>query len=403
MAIVGAGVVGFKLLALDEPEAVFELPEQRAWLIETQQITKETLIPTVELFGRVVSPTHSRLTSILDAEVIEVNVMTGQTVEAGEVLIRLDSRTIQTQLRLLQADVARINASLEREHQRVIADREILRHENRLLKLATDAMERSRTLKNRNLISQSEFDVTERVEQQARLAVTAREAAIREYDSRAAVLKAELQRAQASLEKAMQDLEDAEIIAPYAGRITEVHVAAGNHVRNASPLVDMFDHTTTEIRTLIPNRYLAQVRKSITDEIELEAVAELDDEQLLLKLDRLASTVDPGRGGVDAYFRMSSNSIYPELGRSVTVLLSLSPVEDASAIPYQAVYGSNQVFKVNSDSLKSATIKRHGQLVRNNKTYIVATSSDLEADDLLVTTQLNNAVDGLKVEIFDSK
>ena len=403
MAIVGAGVVGFKLLALDEPEAVFELPEQRAWLIETQQITKETLIPTVKLFGRVVSPTHSRLTSILDAEVIEVNVMTGQTVEAGEVLIRLDSRTIQTQLRLLQADVARINASLEREHQRVIADREILRHENRLLKLATDAMERSRTLKNRNLISQSEFDVTERVEQQARLAVTAREAAIREYDSRAAVLKAELQRAQASLEKAMQDLEDAEIIAPYAGRITEVHVAAGNHVRNASPLVDMFDHTTTEIRTLIPNRYLAQVRKSITDEIELEAVAEFDDEQLLLKLDRLASTVATGHGGVDAYFRMSSNSIYPELGRSVTVLLSLSPVEDASAIPYQAVYGSNQVFKVISDSLKSATIKRHGQLVRNNKTYIVATSSDLEADDLLVTTQLNNAVDGLKVEIFDSK
>ena len=318
-------------------------------------------------------------------------------------LIRLDSRTIQTQLRLLQADVARINASLEREHQRVTADREILRHENRLLKLATDAMERSRTLKNRNLISQSEFDVTERVEQQARLAVTAREAAIREYDSRAAVLKAELQRAQASLEKAMQDLEDVEIIAPYAGRITEVHVAAGNHVRNASPLVDMFDHTTTEIRTLIPNRYLAQVRKSITGEIELEAVAELDDEQLLLKLDRLASTVGTGHGGVDAYFRMSSNSIYPELGRSVTVLLSLSPVEDASAIPYQAVYGSNQVFKVISDSLKSATIKRHGQLVRNNKTYIVATSSDLEADDLLVTTQLNNAVDGLKVEIFDSK
>ena len=396
-------MVGFKLLALDEPEAVFELPEQRAWLIETQQITKETLIPTVELFGRVVSPTHSQLTSILDAEVIEVNVMTGQTVEAGEVLIRLDSRTIQTQLRLLQADVARINASLEREHQRVTADREILRHENRLLKLATDAMERSRTLKNRNLISQSEFDVTERVEQQARLAVTAREAAIREYDSRAAVLKAELQRAQASLEKAMQDLEDAEITAPYTGRITEIHVAAGNHVRNASPLVDMFDHTTTEIRTLIPNRHLAQVRKSITGEIELEAVAELDDEQLLLKLDRLASTVGTGHGGVDAYFRMSSNSIYPELGRSVTVLLSLSPVEDASAIPYQAVYGSNQVFKVNSGSLKSATIKRHGQLVRNNKTYIVATSSDLEANDLLVTTQLNNAVDGLKVEIFDSK
>ena len=329
--------------------------------------------------------------------------MTGQTVEAGEVLIRLDSRTIQTQLRLLQADVAGINASLEREHQRVTADREILRHENRLLELATDAMERSRTLKNRNLISQSEFDVTERVEQQARLAVTAREAAIREYDSRAAVLEAELQRAQASLEKAMQDLEDAEIIAPYAGRITEVHVAAGNHVRNASSLVDMFDHTTTEIRTLIPNRYLAQVRKSISGEIELEAVAEFDDEQLLLKLDRLASTVATGHGGVDAYFRMSSNSIYPELGRSVTVLLSLSPVEEALAIPYQAVYGSNQVFKVISDSLKSATIKRHGQVVRNNKTYIVATSSDLEADDLLVTTQLNNAVDGLKVEIFDSK
>ncbi len=397
IAIIGVSYLGFKFLQVESEAVPPKIPEQRTWLVEVQQIKKETLAPVVELFGRVTTTSHSKLSSILDADVVEVNFSIGQPVQQGDVLIRLDSRAIETKVLQLQADVARINASLDRESQRLITDQELLNHEMRLQELASESLNRNRILKDRNIISQAEYDAAERAEQQSRQAVTARNAAIREHPSRMSVLNAELQRTKITLDDAKRDLEETVIIAPYSGRITNVHVAVGNHVRNGSPLIDLYNYADTEIRTLIPNRHLQQVRSAISNEMPLKAVAKFDGQLLELTLDRLAAIVDPGRGGIDGYFRLASKS-YPELGRSITLALSLPPVENAIAIPFEAVYGSNQVFKVESESMKAVSLERHGQVKVGGRPFIVATSDQLQADELIVTTQLSNASDGLKIK-----
>ncbi len=403
IGIIGIAVAGFGMLKVDEPEATPEIPEAREWLVDAQTVSKQVLVPTANLFGRIVTPSNSILSSILDAEVVEVRVLPGQSVAKGDVLVQLDSQTIETQVRQFEADVARIKASIDREAQRLETDREILAHEERLRELSTESLARYDTLKSRNVISQAEFDTAERSEQQARLAVTSRRAAIREYSSRVAVLEAELQRASASLDKARLDLEETIIAAPYDGRITAVHVAIGSRVRNGSALVDMYDQTRTEVRTLIPNRYIEQVRKTIREHGSLEASAELDGERLHLKLNRLGTTVDPGRGGIDAYFHLVENSTYPELGRSVSLDLSLAPIADAIALPYQAVYGSNNAFKIESDQLQRIEIDRHGKIQQGEEIRVVATSDQLSDGDLVLVTQLSNASSGLVVTVSDSE
>lgn len=399
VGIIGLAVLGFGALKSNEPEVAPEIPKARQWLVNALTINKQALVPTATLFGRVVTPFSSVLSSILDAEVVEVRVLPGQSVAKGDVMVRLDSQTIETQIRQYEAEVARIKASIDQEAQRLITDKEILAHEQRLRELATESLYRYQTLKSRNVISQAEFDASERAEQQARLSVTARLATIREYASRVAVLEADVQRAQATLDKAQLDLEQTIIIAPYNGRVTEVHVAMGNRVRNGSALISMYDQTRTEIRTLIPNRYIAQVRRTIAEVGTLKAVAKLDGLSLTLQLNRLGTTVDPGRGGIDAYFHLTDESLYPELGRSIELDLSLSPIDDAIALPYQAVYGSNHVFKIQSDQLERVEIKRYGQYHRNQESYIVATSDQLENGDLIVVTQLSNASEGLTVKV----
>ncbi len=402
VGIIVLAVVGFGALKSSEPEVTPEVPKARQWLVNALPVNKQALIPTVTLFGRVVTPSNSVLSSILDAEVIAVRVLPGQSVAKGDVLVRLDSQTIETQIRQYEAEVARIKASIDREAQRLITDEEILTHEQRLRELATESLSRHQTLKSRNVISQAEFDASERAEQQARLAVTARHAAIREYTSRVAVLEAELQRAQATLDKARLDLEQTIIVAPYNGRVTDVYVAMGNRVRNGSALIGMYDQTLTEIRTLLPNRYIFQVRETIANQHTLQAVAKLDGQLLSLTLDRLGTTVDPGRGGIDAYFQLTDQSLYPELGRSISLDLSLSPVENAIALPYQAVYGSNQVFKIEANQLKQVEIERYGQYHQGQESYIVATSGQLENGDLVLITQLSNAIEGLAVTVEDT-
>ncbi len=403
IGIIAIAVAGFLLLQTDEPEATPEVPQAREWLVNAQTVAKQSLNPTANLFGRIVTPANSILSAILDAQVAEVRVLPGQSVANGEVLVRLDSRTIETQVRQFEADVARIKASIEREAQRLESDHEILRQEERLLILSTESLNRFQTLKSRNVVSQAEFDAAERTAQQAQLSVTARQATIREYASRVAVLDAELQRAEASLDKARLDLEETVITAPYDGRVTAVHVAVGSRVRNGSALVELYDHSRTEVRTLIPNQYIAQVRNTVQDDSPLNAVAELDGRQLPLKLNRLGSIVNPGRGGIDAYFHLAGNETYPELGRSVSLELSLAPIADAIALPYQAVYGSNHVFKIESNQLQQVEIERYGKIQMGEENFLVATSDQLSNGDLILTTQLTNASTGLRVKVWDSQ
>ena len=399
VGIIALAVLGFGALKSNEPEATPEIPKARQWLVDAITVDKQPLVPTVTLFGRVVTSSNSVLSSILDAEVLKVKVLPGQSVSQGDVLVRLDSQTLETQIRQYEAEISRIKASIDRENQRLITDNEILAHEQRLQELATESLDRHQTLKSRNVISQAEFDASERAEQQAKLAVTARRAAIREYTTRVAVLQADLQRAQATLDKAKLDLEQSIIVAPYDGRITDVHVAMGSRVRNGSALVGMYDQTRTEIRALLPNRYISQVRKTMGKQDTLQAVAKFDDQNLNLELDRLGTEVDPGRGGIDAYFQLAAQTSYPELGRSVSLELSLSPIEDAIALPYQAVYGSNQVFKIQANQLKHVEINRFGQYHQAQDSFIVATSDQLEDGDLVLITQLSNASDGLYVKV----
>ena len=402
VGILGASIVGFGLLKVDEEQVEPPVQEQRAWLVNTQTIQKAVIKPSVQLYGRVEAPTFSTLTAIVEGEVVEVNIRAGQSVKAGDVLIRLDSRTLKTQLLQSEADLNRSSASIAREAQRLTTDQEILQHEKRLLELAVESMKRARTLKSRNLISQAEFDTFERAEQQAHLAVTAREASIREYDSRVAVLEADSQRTEALLDRIRLDLEDAIITAPYDGRVTEVQVALGNQVKNGTPLLSMYDHNNLEVRAMIPNRHLAEIRKSVSDGYKPQATAQIDEHELTLQFDRLASVIDQGRGGVDAYFRLVSNPVRPELSRSVDLELTMASVDDAIMVPYQAIYGLDQVFKIESEYLKSVTIRHHGQIFHDKVAFVVATSDQLVDGDLLVTSQLTNAVDGLRVQPIQS-
>ncbi len=398
IAIIGGSVIGFVALRVDAPDAKVEPPQQRVWPVHVLEVQKEPISPTVQLFGSVVIPGQSELSSILDAEVINVFVRTGDSVERGNLLVQLDTRNIDTQIKQLEADSARVNASIQRETQKLQTDRELLKYEKQLLVLATESRSRVANLRQDNLSSQAQLDDTVRAEQQAQLSVALREASIREYDSRVASLTAERERVQASLDKARLDIEDSVLTAPFAGRITNVHVAPGNRVRNGTRILDLYDPSQIEIRALIPNRYLSNLRDVDDQGLSVKAETFVDNQRLVVEFDRFSSSVTAGRGGVDAYFRLISNNTVPELGRTLDLSVSLPVVDDAIAIPYQAVYGSNQVFKVEDNKMKSVTIQRYGQVERNETQFIVASSAELQPKDQLIVTQLTNAVDGLSVE-----
>ncbi len=394
--VVLAGVAGFFLLDVEEADVGRSGAGERIWPVQVHAVKKETITPTIELFGEVVTSGVAKISSIVSAQVLAVHVRPGDYVSQGDPLVEFNPRNIRTRVAQLEADKARVQAEIDHEIERRETDRKLLLHELRLLDLSKRIMSRIENLKGRILDTQSRYERAQSDVQSNDLAVTVRRAAIRGFDARVQRMQADLARIQSSLDNARRDYSESVIAAPFTGRISSVHVAVGNRVSNGTAVVEMFDHTAVEVETLIPSQYMPRFRDSPS---QLPAVAEVDGEKVYLEFDRLAGKVETASGGgVGAFIRVVDANRFPELGRTLTVELSLHPVEQAIAIPFQSVYGVDRVFKVEGDRLRSVKIERHGQMNSEGEMRIVARSSEIADGDLLVITPLTNAADGLKVE-----
>ena len=114
----------------------------------------------------------------------------------------------------------------------------------------------------------------------------------------------------------------------------------------------------------------------------MRAHALLDGSALQLQLTRLAGRVEPGRG------------------RFGDLTLELPAQGLTIALPGSAIYGTHRVFKVVDQRLHPVTVERVGSLSRDGESLLfLVRSEDLRAGDPILSTQLANAIDGLRVQI----
>jgi RND family efflux transporter MFP subunit len=222
---------------------------------------------------------------------------------------------------------------------------------------------------------------------------------INEHPARLAQLKAALSRAQALLEQSKVNLARSEIRAPFDGRVAGLTVALGDRVRAGDSLLTIYDLNQLEVRAQIPGRYIAQVRRMLNEGQTLTASAWLDGEEKRLTLARLSGEVRQDSGGIDGLFRLKDNHEPLPLGTFVELQLQLAEQDKVIELPFSALYGMNRVYLIEDEHLRSITIERIGEKNAADGNTLLIRSEELEAGDLIATTQLPNAITGLRVEI----
>ena len=398
LLILLVGFGGFKYLVNTKPESrKIEVAEQE-WVVTTQTISRATQQPVLNLYGRIESPREVRLSAALSADVISVNVLEGQTVAAGDLLVQLDDSDAKLSIAQRQADVTEALSQIESENRRYQSDQESLKHEQALLNLANREVERAQRLAKTKVGSEAGVDTALKQLRQQSLAVTTRKLAINDHGARLAQYEAKVARAQSALDMAARDLERTAFTAPFAARIAAVNVSPGDRVRSGDVLIELFDREQVEVRTQLPNRYLPTLRKALSNQGVVAGNITLDGETVPVSLDRLASRIDQGRGGVDAFFRIENSAVDAELGRTVSARVTLPPVDNVVALPFEAMYGNDRVYKVSEERLRGVTVKRVGESTNLDGTPVVLVQSDsLQDGDEVITSQLPNAVEGLRV------
>jgi len=403
LAILGLAAAGFLLLKATRAVTLPVAAQEKSWRVSTIEVLPERLTPNLLLYGTIEAPRKAEIRAAVTADVAQVKIREGQTVAAGALLVMLDDRDLALNIRQREADFHEIEAQIASEQARHTANRDALKREKALLDLAKRAVARAQNLNTQKMVSESALDEAfQAVEKQA-LALNTRQLEVDDHSARLAQLQARRTRAKALQDQARLDQTRAMITAPFTGRAVQVLVAPGDRVRPGDLLLEMYPMDDLEIRAQIPFRVLPAVRAALAGNQPLPAVATVDGRPVTAQLDRLGGETGQNSGGLDALFRITEGTRWLIPGRVLTLHMDLLPEDSVVALPFEALYGLNRIYRLEDGRMAALTVERVGeQRDVEGEVQVLARSPDLQAGDRIITTQLPNAITGLKVEVKEA-
>jgi len=250
--------------------------------------------------------------------------------------------------------------------------------------------------------SQSSFEEAQQAVERQMLAITQRSLEIANHQYIKQQLQAKLTRAVAQRDLARLELKRTKITAPFSGVIADVFVAVGDRVRSGDALLSVYDNTALEIRAQIPGRYQGTVLDALKIRRKLSAKAMVNNKPVNLRLERVSGQIKPDSGGIDGLFSLRKGAHLLRLGQFLPLSLDLPKQARVIALPYEAVYGINRIYKYVDERMKAITIERVGeQLTATGQSKILVRSPALQEGDQVIITQLPNAMEGLKVRVSE--
>jgi HlyD family secretion protein len=213
----------------------------------------ETILVTGSLIAREEVLVAPQIDGLRVAEVLAEE---GETVEAGQVLARLNSDTLRAQLDQLEANRLRADASIEQARSRIVEA-----EANK--KQADAAFQRAEELIKSGSTSRSIFDEREAAARTAAAAVTLSKDGLR-------VAEAEKEQVEAQIRESKLRLTYADIKAPAAGIISRRTAKAGALASSAAdPLFRIITRGEVELDAEVPEIYLPRLTVGQTARVEV--------------------------------------------------------------------------------------------------------------------------------------
>jgi membrane fusion protein, multidrug efflux system len=294
--VVASGAVAFQVLGKRETSAPAASGPRRVQVATGLAVRKPSPV-LIEARGNVTTFASVAIKPRIDNEIVGVHFDDGAEVKAGDLLITLDTRALEAQLRQAEATLARDKAQLEG------ADRDFRRYSELVPKGATP---------------QLNLDNAKTQADTFRAAIKADEAAV----------------------KALQvQLSYCEIRAPISGRTSQAAVKVGNFVRSAdtNPIATINQMRPVYVTFLVSQQDLPAIRTAVAEgTASVEAAPEQEPRSSRGRISMVENTVDPTTGLAMARATMPNDDELLWPGSIVMAYVTLS-VEDAVVVPTSAV------------------------------------------------------------------
>ncbi len=391
------GIGGFAALKATRPKPPLAVPKEPVWRVRTIVAEPAAHSPVTALNGRVESPEQTRAAAPGVGRVLRVDVREGQAVMPGQRLLELDPRDFLPKVEQARGAVQELEAGIASEAFRHQADLDQLQQERKLLDFAAADVDRFEQLRRENFYSQSAVEQSRQNLARQQITLRSRELAIADHQARLAQLRARLVQARANLDQAELAMRRSRVLAPFAGYVAKVEVAVGDQVNSGQSLISLYPAAGLEVRAKLPatqqEDFLAAMRRGAYP----KATARVAGETLEFRLARSAAAADAR--GLDAFFVAARPATSLRVGELVSLRVERSPVAQAVAVPYAALFGGRQVYRVENGRLQGLAVTVLGD-AGGEPPRLLVKSPLLKQGDLLLATHLPNAMSGLKVEVL---
>ena len=313
VVIIGAiGIVYVTMIkTLIDSGKDFQLPPE---YISSAEVTEESWKQTLNAVGSLVAVQGVTVSSEVSGKITKIHFESGETVEAGQLLLELDMSTEKAQLAAAEAD----------------------------LQLAKVNLERVRTLRKSNTVAQSELDSSE----------------------------ASYLSTVAQLENIEAVIQKKRIVAPFSGRLGIRQIDQGQFMNNGQAIVSLQTLDPIYVDFSFPQKWISKVDSGMVCEVTIDS---FPDTIFSGKITAINPEVNVSTRTVNirATLDNADSKLLPGMFAEVSVILpeeKASKVVPATSILYNS-YG-NSVFVIREKDGKKIVEQEFVQLGESRGDYI---------------------------------
>jgi len=295
-------------------------------------------------------PVHQAIVKArVPGDVREVTVREGETVRAGQLLVRIDTTDLDSKL------IDRVGA---------------LESARAQLALAEKTRTMNTRLLNDKFISQNAFDNAE---------------------SSFSVAQGSVKSMEAQVQLARNALKDAVATAPLSGIVAKRHVQPGEKVAVEAPLVTVVDLKELEVQALVPAIDVPELKIGMPVELNVDGYGE---RRFTGRIERINPSTEPGTRAILVYVGLQNPDALLKSGMFATGRIALAASSPAPTLPITAVRseaGQSFVWVIDKGKL-SRRIVMLGR--RDNDNGLVEIKTTLPADLPVLSARFDNLKDG---------
>ena len=399
LVIAAGGFVAWQLVTT-KPEVNRRPPSEKSYAVEIKAAAPAALQPDIILYGTVSAARPVELRALVSGEVVWVNpnLQTGQIVDAGEALVRIDPFDYEGAVREAEANLREAEAQLRSSEVSLKSDKVALERLKEQLALAQNDLDRAETLAASGSLTQQALETRRLTVSQRQQSVESRQFNLEVLAAQIEQQKANLARLDWRLEQARRNLANTTLNAPYRGLVQSKSVELGRSVSGSDTLVSLYDPDEMDVRfTLSDAQYgrlttqgATLIGQSITVNWQLGEQVRPHE----ATISRITPEVNAANGGIEVYARLEADAGL-RAGTFVELLVPDQVYENAISIPQAAIYGGNRVYVNEEGRMAPRDVKVLAYLGDN----ALIDGAAFKEGAQIVTTRVAEAGPGLKLVV----